>query len=92
MQCGTDRYSTTTSTSNCYTFMENNITWSEASSMCTARGQVLIDISSGIPQVLRKVTDFGSVHYNPTHKSMFCPPVSFWAHTQKPGKTSYHSV
>jgi hypothetical protein len=76
----------------CYTFMENNVTWSEASNTCTARGQVLIDISSGIPEILSKVTGFGKVHFRPISRSMLCPPVSFWTHTKKAGKISYHRV
>jgi hypothetical protein len=74
----------------CYTFMQDNITWSKAYRTCAHRGQSLIDITSGIPEILRKVTDFGTVPSGPTHKSMFCPPVSFWAHTKQSGKKSYH--
>ena len=70
----------------CFTFMESNITWSEAFSICSDRGQSLMDISDGISDILKRITDFNS------HKCILCPPISFWALNENPGKNSYNWV
>ncbi len=46
----------------CYTFIEDSVTWSDASRICADRGQTLIDISNGIPEILMKMADF-SIDY-----------------------------
>ncbi len=76
-----------------YIFMEDSVTWSAASHICADRGQTLINISNGIPEILMKMVNF-SIDYpyngqkrihKARHSCMFCPPFSFWAHTALTG-------
>ena len=75
----------------CYTFIEDKVTWSEASRICSDKGQSLFDISSGIPYILRTIINYSIEDGRPRHSSLLCPSISFWAHS-KQGKMSKMSL